>query len=228
MTTPLLDPLFKPWPYTRRVDIRRGLKVKVFPTVEPVDLATAKSHLRIAVEGSPDSHPDDALIRDIYLPAAREACEQYLGSALAPQTLELSLSGFPGWDGSGYPRDISLPFGPITFVDSVAYTAGGVGAFFSDYNTDLFGDRIRLTESASWPTTDDEPNAVVIRYHAGYSSVGASPNPDPIPASIRAAILLTLSNIYDNCQEGTICDIHDLPVACKYLLNPYIRRMGFA
>jgi uncharacterized phiE125 gp8 family phage protein len=215
------------WPYRRRVDVRTGLRVKVHPLVEPIDLATARAHLRLDTSGSPPTHPDDDLIQNIYLPAAREACEQYLGSALAPQTLEYSLDQFPGWDGNCYPRDIDLPFGPLIAVDSVTYILSGTATQFSSFNTDLFADRIRLTEFASWPTTDDEPNAVVVRYESGYSTPDSSPNPNPLPAAIRAAILLTLSSIYDNCQEGTICDIHDMPVACKYLLDPYRRRLGF-
>ncbi len=216
------------WPFRRRADIKTGLKVKVYPTVEPVDLTTARQHLRLDTSGSPPTHPDDDLIQTIYLPAAREACENYLGSALAPQTLEYSLSAAPGWDGNCLPRDIALPFGPLIMVDAVTYTFGGEDALFSSWNQDLFNDRIRLTEAATWPTVDDDPNAIVVRYQAGYSTPDSSPNPNPLPASIRAAILLTLSSIYDNCQEGTICDIHELPVACRYLLDPYRKTFGFA
>ena len=229
MTAPLIDPSYRAyWPFTRRVDIRTGLRVKVFPTVEPVTLALARSHLRLETTGSPPTHPDDSLIETVYLPAAREACEQYLGASLAPQTVELTLSGFPSWSGLTQPRDIELPFGPVLAIDAFTYVAGGVTLGFADYNFDSFGDRVRLLETATWPNTDDVPNAVTVRYEAGYSTPDSSPNPAPLPASIRAAILLTLSQIYDNCQEGTICDISDLPVGVKYLLDPYRRKMGFA
>ena len=213
------------WPYKRRSVIRKDLRVVAPPTSEPVSLELARKHLRIEPEGSPAVHEDDQLINDIYLPAAREACEQYLGAALAPQTLEFSLSRFPGhW----HDRDIDLPFGPVHAIDSINYKLDGVITSFYDYNFASYGDRIRLIEGGSWPTADDYPDTVQIRYQTGYSLPDASPDYAPLPAALRAAILLSLSQIYDNCMQGTVCDITYLPPGCHYLLDPYVRKMGFA
>lgn len=232
------DPLYRPyWPYLRRVHVRRGLKIVVQATDEPIDIVTARTHLRIDAIGSPPSHPDDALITGIYLPAAREACEQYLGASLAPQTLELSIGaedrGFYAFgtgllQGFGLPREFELPMGPLLGIESVTYTQDGVDSSFTDFNADLFTDRVRLTQNGTWPNTDDVPNPIVIRYQAGYSTPGASPQDYQMPQALRAAILLTLSQIYDNCTQGTICDINSVPVAVTYLLDPYKRRIGFA
>src|SRR5438045_750468 len=101
------------WP--RRWEIRRGLKVVVQPTSEPIDIVTARAHLRIEATGSPASHPDDALIEDIYLPAARELIEDYVGRACVQQTLELSLSDFR------CEEYIELPMAPLLWVESVTY-----------------------------------------------------------------------------------------------------------
>lgn len=232
------DPLYRPyWPYLRRLEVRRGLKIAVQATAEPIDIATARQHLRLDTTGSPPSHPDDELITGIYLPAAREACEQYLGAALAPQTFELTLGPndhgnvwcLGTWTaGYGLPPTIELPMGPLLGVESVTYTSAAVGTSFTAFDVDTFSDRIRLQNGSSWPTTDDTVNAITVRYQAGYSIPGESPQDYPLPAALRAAILLALSHIYDNCTAGTICDIGSLPASVMYLLDPYKRRMGFA
>lgn len=230
------DPLYRPyWPYVRRVEPRMGLRLVVLPSGEPIDLETARTHLRLDTTGSPPTHPDDSLITGIYLPAAREACEQYLGASLAPQFWELTLGPKNSFDWcdtlwlpSGMPVSVDLPMGPVLGVESVTYTSGAASADFTDYDSDTYTDRIRISDGASWPTTDNVPVPIVIRYQAGYSLPDGSPQDYPLPASLRAAILLALSNIYDNCTAGTICDIGSLPAAVKYLLDPYKRRMGFA
>lgn len=211
------------WPYVRRKNLRRDLHLVAGPLVEPVSLELARQHLRIQAEGSPATHEDDSLISEVFLPAARESCEQYLGAALAPQTLELVMESFPYY----HHRDIELPFGPVHAIDSINYLVDEVATAFVDYNFALYGDRVRLVHNASWPSADDSPQAVTIRYQTGYSLPGASPDYAPLPATLRAAVLLTLSQIYDHCMEGTICDISDIPVGCKYLLDPWKRRLGF-
>lgn len=229
--------LFRPyWPYTRRTEIRRGLKLVVGVTSEPIDIDTARQHLRLDTTGSPPSHPDDSLLTTIYIPAAREACEQYLGAALAPQTFQLSIGPYDGdnvyglgaWGDFGLPITFELPMGPLLGVESVTYVADGVDTPFTGFDVDTYTDRIRLQNGSSWPTTDDVPNPIIIRYQAGYSLPSDSPQDYVLPSSLRAAMLLTLSQVYDNCTQGTICDIHDLPAGVKYLLDPYKRRLGWA
>lgn len=216
------------WPYTRRTSIRRDLYVLRPPSVEPISLELARQHLRLETMGSPAVHEDDTLIQEIYLPAAREACEQYLGASLAPQTLEYVLDAFPPDRYYAPGREIDLPFGPVIGIDAIIYKAGNIDTSFADYNFAAYGDRVRLTQGSSWPNTDDYPNAVTIRYEAGYSLPGASPDFYPLPAALRSAILLTLAQIYDNCVQGTTCDITELPAGVHYLLDPYVRRMRFA
>lgn len=233
-------PLGEQWPHRRRYEIRRGLKVVVQPAAEPIDIVTARSHLRLDASGSPPTHPDDDLLTQVYIPAAREACENYLGRALAPQTLELSLSRFPGGFVAGgllpieqwaLPRDIELPMGPLLVVESVTYVDGdGATQTFADYNVDTYAEpgRIRLVAGANWPTTQDAPNAVIVRYQAGYSTPGASPEDVQLPHAIRVAILLTLGHMYEN-REATATPLPaELPLGVQYLLTPYQVRSSMA
>lgn len=226
--------------YRRRMEVRRGLKVVVQPTAEPIDIVTARTHLNLYATGSPPTHPHDDLITGVYLPAAREACENYLGRALAPQTLELSLSRFPGGFVAGMllpfeqwrlPREIELPMGPLLGVESVTYTDGdGNEQTFADYNVDTYSEpgRIRLKTGVSWPTTQDVPNAVIVRYQAGYSIPGSSPEDVQLPHAIRAAILLTLGDRYENRAATVAPGMIELPLGVQYLLTPYQVRSSMA
>lgn len=220
------------WPYSRRVEIRRGLRVIVPPTTEPITLEVARLHLRLEAEGSPPTHPDDTLISGVYLPAARESCEQYVGRALAPQTLEVSLSRFPGpYATDGYDQRYELPMAPLIGVDSVIYTDGdGFAQTLAtvDYGVDLFGSVIQASDGATWPTVQTVANAVVIRYQAGYALDGDSPSGTPLPAALKAAMLLTLGHLYENRETTTPLEIFELPMGVQYLLKPYQIRLPMA
>lgn len=204
----------------RRTDIRRGLRVAVQPTSEPIDIETARAHLRIEATGSPASHPDDALITDIYLPAARELVENYVGRACAQQTLELSLSEFP------YCADyIELPMAPLLGVESITYLDGaGASQTFTDFNADLYAQpgTVQLSLTGMWPSVGFIANAVIVRYQAGYAGPNDSPTEPHIPASIRAGIMLVLTQLYN----GNPCEV--LPDGVKCLLDPYKLPLGFA
>src|SRR3546814_14676160 len=77
---------------------------------EPVSLAEAKAHLRVT--------DDDPYISDLstYIMAARKHVEQLLNASIVIQTRTLELDAFPA-DGR-----ISLPYGPVTGVTTIAYT----------------------------------------------------------------------------------------------------------
>ena len=215
------------WPGVRRSDIRRGLKVTQQPATEPIDLATAYLQCKVVTTGSPAASPDDDLL-NIFIPAAREACENYCGRALAPQGLSLVLDRFPDTYDL---QSIELPMGPLQTVDSVQYVDTGGATQTLDsaiYNIDSYSSRIVLADSQTWPATAIHPTAVTIDYVAGYQTPATSPTEPHLPASLRAAVLLTLSHIYDVCQTGNVCDITDLPQAAKYLLDPYRVRAGMA
>ena len=101
------------------------------PPFEPVSLEDVYGHLRLDVEGSPPTHPDDTQI-DSFIAAAREFVEKSTHRSLVTQTLRLSAAGFPvcalPW---GYttllpprfqpPHHIYLKHPPVQSVTSVKY-----------------------------------------------------------------------------------------------------------
>lgn len=66
-----------------------GLNVEIAPLVEPVSLATIKQHLRVTLS------TDDALISEVYMPAARELVEDVTALSLVNKGYRQSLDSFP-------------------------------------------------------------------------------------------------------------------------------------
>ncbi len=218
-----------------------GVKVIARPTEEPITLDEARLHLRVDPYDSPPTHPDDSII-SAQLSAAREWCEGDLGLLLAPQTLELGCGGFPltSMFGGGFGRIepwINLPFGPVSGIVSVTYTDGD-GEHTLDplsYVLDSHSKPARLypKSGTSWPVTSVglfvDPNQVKVRYLAGYSFEGDSPqDSEPLPWSLRAMILLVLGQLYENRADATELKLMELPIGAISLGERYRLRMGMA
>lgn len=226
------------------------LKIIAHPVGEQIDLATARLHLRIDDDGdSPAAHPDDAWLTGVGIPAAREYCEGWLGRALAPHTLELGLDSFTQtdygcmWRGrwpcarhssepcaSSSMTEIWLPMPPIVSVESVKYYADNVLTTLppSAYYVDDYAGRIVLVDGTSWPTTTIRPNAVQVRYRAGYSLPGDSPDTNPLPFALKAAMLLVLGALYESRENQTADKLEEIPLGAKSLMEPYRVRLGMA
>lgn len=162
-----------------------GLKIIVPVATEPITLADAKLHLRV------DLSTDDDLITAL-IKAAREQCEHETGRALAPQTLRLSLDKFPD-DG------IELPMPPVTSVTSIEYvdTAGNPQTLSgSDYYLDDEQEPSWIVPAygLDWPGTNDEANAVVVTYVAGYTDC---------PELLRAWMLLRIGDLYRSRESAS-------------------------
>lgn len=226
---------------------RWGIKVIVPPVTEPVTLAEAKLHLRVDDDGdSPPAHPDDPLITAL-ISAAREWCEYYSGLSLAPQTLELggrafsSASAYRYCDSGGLycSRYIELPMSPINTVVAVTYldefdvvqTVSSSDYVLDDY---VRPPRLYAAANAVWPTAKvNTPNVAKIRYQAGFDLTNDSPNPNPIPQSVIAAIKLMLSHLYENRSEveagsATSTLSHQIPLGAQALLDIHRVRLGLA
>lgn len=189
---------------------------------EQITLATARLHLRLDTEGSPPSHPDDALVTAL-ITAARESAEAYTGAAIVRQNYTLALDEFP----SGA---IALGTWPINSITSITYKDGNnvsqtVSA--SDYMLDNFAKpgQAALQPNKSWPATAAVANAVTVTFNAGYTT-GDSPNPYPLPRSIEQAMLLTIGHLYENREAVTLDKKAELPMGAMYLLTPHRIKMG--
>jgi uncharacterized phiE125 gp8 family phage protein len=222
---------------------RYGVKVIAPPVAEQITLAEAKLHLRVDndEEGSPAVHPDDTLIQTL-ITVAREWAEGYLARSLAAQTLELATSRFPGtfWDEctrgpTGWHSyeywALPLPMGPVTAVQSVTYAASGTPVAFTDYAFASYVEPARLVPNSSWPTADPSPEAIKVRYEAGYDLPGSSPAANALPKPIKAAMLLLIGGLYENREDPAALQtgsIGMLPLGIESLLDPYRLRLGMA
>lgn len=217
---------------------RVGLKIITPPTSEQITLEQARLHLRIDAYNSPPEHADDQWILD-NIPSAREWCEDFTGRALAPQTLELAIGRFPGTlDGYGTLLSpgptIQLPMSPVTGITSLTYLdSAGVTQTIaaSNYALDSYSQPPRLygAYGTSWPSTQSIQNAVVVRYTAGYSIPGDSPQDFPLPASIRSAMLLVLGHLYENRENSADVKMEEIPLGAQSLLGGRNRvELGFA
>lgn len=188
------------------------------PAAEPVTLEEARLHCRVDAEGSPAQHPDDPLL-DAFITTAREWAEKFTGLSLAPQTLEIALDAFP----SGA---IELPRGPVTSITSISY----VDEEQADQTVDA-GDYTLDARSVpqwaipayggGWPAALDTPNAVVVRYVAGFSLPSDSPQTKPLPKTIKTAILQCVAHWYANREMSSIRRLETIPLGAEVLLRSY-------
>lgn len=181
---------------------------------EPVSVTDAKAHLRVTISS------DDTLIGK-YLLAARRHAESYIRGAIVQQSWDYSIDGrwpFICADGK-YRNRIELPLHPVASVTSVSYVdTSGVTQTLSPslYTVHLDGTvpYIEKAYDATWPDVRDVPEAIIVRFVAGYDSV---------PEEIRTAILLHTEILYDrNSNEKAL-----LEQSRDALLDPYrVLRVG--
>lgn len=158
-----------------------SLKLIAAPGEEPVSLAEARAHCRLAA----DEIDDDLL--GLYITAARELCESITGRVLVTQTWEQKLDDFPRADKS----DIQLLRLPVQSVLSVVYVdANGDDQTLAadQYATDLQDTEawVLPADGLTWPTTDDVINAVKVQFVAGYGDAAA------VPKQLKVWILATV------------------------------------
>lgn len=173
--------------------------------VEPITLAQA----RLQIKADDDVTVEDSLIT-AWITAAREVADQYTGRALAPQTLEMALPRFPACLNEGI--DLDMP--PVASITSIKYTdTAGVEQTISNtaYALSTYGDsrRVAPTYGNYWPTTQNIPDAVRIRYVTGYTAA---------PKAVCSALLLMVAWLNEN--RGNAMSPDDIqPPAAKALLN---------
>ena len=174
------------------------------PTTEPVTITETKLHLRI------DSTEQDSSIAKLIM-SARHAVESYLRRALISQT----------WDAKydEWPDKIELPMQPLVSVTSITYSdADDATQTLATNQYQVIGAGgtnrgcIVPAYDVTWPTTRDKPEAITVRYVAGYGS-----GPSSVPEPIRTAILLSVEMLYDRNPQSK----DTLESARNALLDPY-------
>lgn len=161
--------------------------VVITPPAAIVSQDEAKRHLRV------DTSSDDGLI-DALIATASAAIEPpdgWAGRAFGVQVLEMRLNGY-GWHG-----DLALPCPPLRELLSVTYDdANGVEQTLDPTVYRIVGAggtdvaRLALAYGKAWPKIRFGPEAVRVRYEAGY----AADDPKLLPA--KQAVLLMVGDLY--------------------------------
>jgi uncharacterized phiE125 gp8 family phage protein len=187
-----------------------ALTIFTQPVAEPVTLQETKDHLRVDVTA------DDALISAL-ITAARQhidGVDGWVGRALITQTWDWWLDAFPA-------SEFRVPLPPLQSVGSITYTdENGASQTWASakYTVDKESTPGRIVPAwgESFPSTRDVPNAVKVRFTAGYGAVGSN-----VPGPIKAAMLLHIHDLYSNRGTFIIGRSFELSPAAKALLEPY-------
>lgn len=156
------------------------------PASEPIDLATAKSHLEVV--GTSKNADITSLIT-----VARRNIERYLKRAMITQTWKVYYDCFN--------EEMILPFPPVQTLTHVKYynTSGTLTTLASsNYFFDQFSEPARVIRGydVTWPDLQEKkPNAVEIQFVCGYGDAS------DIPEDIIHAMKLLIEDYYDNRGE---------------------------
>jgi uncharacterized phiE125 gp8 family phage protein len=195
--------------------------VVVDPPADPVvSLEEAKAHLRV------DHDDDDDYIASLVEVATGtlDGPSGWLGRCLVEQTLE--------WRGDGFGScDLRLPYPPVTEVVSVKYDdVAGIEQTVPSPTYRLLGQpsapRLALVVGAAWPSARNDAESVRVRFTSGWPTETEGEGDDAVvawtgPAPIRHAILLMVSELYENREAATDAPRTELPFAVTALLSTF-------
>jgi uncharacterized phiE125 gp8 family phage protein len=179
------------------------------PAIEPVTVIEAKAALRI------DTTDHDTMIGNL-IKAARRHLENICRFRFITQTCDCFLDDFPGED------EIELPYMPLISITGVYYTPdGGSELTFAaaNYlvNTASEPGKIVLQSTSTWPSdTLTEAKGVRIRFVCGFGETTIS-----VPEEIRQAIILMVSQWYDNPANYEVGPVMQTPFAVDALMANY-------
>jgi len=183
------------------------------PASEPVTLSEAKAQLSVT------SSAHDTRITSL-ITTARRQVERYLKRALITQTWKVYYNCFHAV--------MELPYPPLQSVTHVKYydDSGTLQTLSSDlYWEDLAsepGKIVRKYDAVYPELLAGRPNAVEIQYVAGYGDA------DDVPEEIRHAILMLVTDYFDNRGEVVVGSIAQrIPGFIKDLVHDY-RMYSFA
>lgn len=169
-----------------------GLALASAAASEPLTLAEAKKQVELATQ---DTAHDEHLLR--LIAAARKYAEEFTGRAIVTQTWDLFLDA---WPLGRHDSSIYLPKSPLQSVTWVKYYDGdGVQQTWSLANYVVRTSRepgcVSLAYGISWPTFRYQPDAINVRYVAGY---GARTS---VPEALKAAMLLMVGHWFQFREE---------------------------
>lgn len=203
------------------------LKLIQAPSVEPITLQEARSHVRMDSDYTAEDLKLSSLIR-----SARMFAESYCGRSFITQKWRLTLDSFPGPSLMGVPygvtysipgHAITLERGDVQSVDAITYLNAGTWYTMdpANYVADLSGNPARITPvfGQIWPViSTPQIGNVRTDYTAGYGDTAAA-----VPDGIKEWMLIRLGTIFTNREAVAILargKVEPLPYVDE-LLNPY-------
>lgn len=214
--------------------------VRVTAPAPILTVATAKKHLRV-------EHDEDDLLIDGMVQGAIDTVDGplgYLNRALGPQTWDWFPDNLPphvlvhhpvGFHRTywGHRRHLGLeiPLSPLIAVVEIEYrnTDGALTPYttFDAYGVGGVGvGRLKPQFNTYWPQMKEAPDALRVRFTAGYGIAnGDSPagQTEAVPSAIKAAILLMVGDLYANrvtTIEGRFVPL-PMSTTVEALLRPY-------
>ena len=185
-----------------------SLSLVTGPTEEPVTLDDQKVHLRL------DADDDDAYVQSC-ITAARQWVEGQTHRAIMAQTWDYNIDY--GWPVKAGRHRIDYPINPVKVqasptVDSITYvdSDGASQTLAADQYTIVArtnGSYIVPEFDVAWPAVRPRPNAITVRFVAGYATV---------PDEFKRAILILASIYYEKRETGA-----DAPLAVEALISPF-------
>jgi uncharacterized phiE125 gp8 family phage protein len=185
------------------------LRLKTAPTLTPVSVAEAKTHLRIDSSFTADDTYIETLIN-----VATSAAENYTNLALMEQSWYLDIDAFPDYFNLLKGTLRVLTINSITYSDeNNASQTLASSNYFADGS--IKPARIYFAPDATIPSTYDKPNAVSVDFTLGFSAASQ------VPAPIKQAVLLMVGTYYETRQTVSDRTYKEIPQSAEYLLMPY-------
>lgn len=180
------------------------------PQSEPLTVQEAKDWARITED------EDDAIV-DRLISTARANVELLAGIALMTQTWDYYLDAFP--------CEIDIPRPPLQSVTYIKYIdEDGVLQTLSSslytVDTKRWPARIVPAYGESWPGTRDEPNAVQVRFVAGFGTQAS--DIDTKAPELRQALAVLVSTLYEQREMATeAAELMNVPEAFWQLVDQH-------
>lgn len=150
------------------------------PTVEPVDLAEAKTHAKI-------EHAHDDGIIPGFITTARMRAEKATGRTLITQEWTATLPRWPAVDEGERHRRVRLAHFPVQSIDAVK--VDGVTIASTYYRLD--GKFLLVTTDVDDSEGEIDDTGIVIEFTTGYGDAG-----DDVPEDLRNAVLMLTAHYY--------------------------------
>tara|TARA_R110000868_G_scaffold23387_2_gene94415 strand:- start:124 stop:708 length:585 start_codon:yes stop_codon:yes gene_type:complete len=176
------------------------------PSTEPLTYAEAKAYLRL------NDDSEQSLVTSL-ISAARGIVEGQTWRPLISQVWATQLD-FSEVNTSV----IRINKAPIISIDTITYYDSNNALqtlSASNWESDIYGSpaRVRLKTP---PIVYERMNALQVNFTAGYANAAAVPN------DIKSALYMIIGHLYENRQDVvTGTQVNEIPMASKYLLEPY-------